>query len=118
MGIEVAHTQMVSELAKPGDQILETLTPGKTHLLHMAAGAAGEAGELLGAIKGHTIYNKPLDRENVIEELGDLEFYMQGLRQALGISRQETLVHNIAKLGVRYPDGYSDQAAQTRADKA
>ena len=64
------------------------------------------------------IYGKPLDRENVIEELGDLEFYMEGLRQGLGITREETLQANVAKLGARYAAGkYSDKAAIARADK-
>ena len=85
----------------------------------MMMGISGEAGELLDAIKKHVIYQKPLDRENAIEELGDIEFYLEGLRQGLGISRQETLDANIKKLSVRYAGlQYSDTAAQTRADKA
>jgi len=71
----------------------------------------------LDAIKKSAIYKKTLDRPNVIEELGDLEFYMQGLRSALGITREDTLRHNISKLTKRYGDKYSNQAAQARADK-
>lgn len=108
---------MVSALAKPGDAIIESLTPGKAHQLHMAVGISGEAGELLDAIKKCVIYNKPLDLENVIEELGDLEFYMEGLRQGLGITRAQTIRANVQKLGQRYSQGYSDKAAQERADK-
>ena len=51
----------------------------------MVVGVSGEAGELLDAVKKAVIYRKPLDLENVIEELGDLEFYMEGLRQGLEI---------------------------------
>jgi NTP pyrophosphatase (non-canonical NTP hydrolase) len=114
---QINHSEMVTALAKPGDAIISSLTPEKAHALHMAVGISGESGELLDAIKKHVIYNKPLDRENVIEELGDLEFYMEGLRQGFGISREETITANIEKLGVRYKDGYSDKAAQVRADK-
>ena len=110
--------EMVSGLAKPGEAIIASLTPDKAHILHMAVGVAGEAGELLDAVKKHVIYNKDIDRKNVVEELGDLEFYMEGLRQRLGISRQETIIANINKLGERYKGlKYSDQAAQDRADK-
>lgn len=109
---------LVSRLAKPGGDILDSLTPQNCHMLHMAVGIAGEAGELLDAIKKAVIYCKPLDKENVIEELGDLEFYMEGLRQAVGVYRSEVIEHNVSKLTVRYKDGYSDEAAQTRADKA
>lgn len=108
---------MVSALVKPGQQIIDSLTPEKADLWHMATGVAGEAGELLDAIKKHVVYNKELDRENVIEELGDLEFYMEKLRQNLGITREETITATIDKLSKRYANGYSDQAAQARADK-
>jgi NTP pyrophosphatase (non-canonical NTP hydrolase) len=83
----------------------------------MAMGVSGEAGELLDAIKKSAIYRKPLDIANVIEELGDLEFYMEGIRQSLGITRRECLDANIAKLICRYGDHYSDEAANARADK-
>ena len=114
----IVHADMVAKLVKPGAAILSTMTSEKANLWHMATGVAGEGGELLDAIKKHAIYNKPLDVENVIEELGDLEFYMAGLRQALGISRQQTLEANVAKLRVRYEGlNYSDAAAINRADK-
>lgn len=113
------HADLVRALKKPGADILAQMTAEKADLDHMAMGIAGEAGELVDAIKRFTVYSKPLDRENVIEELGDLEFFMEGLRQNLGITRDETLAHNTAKLMVRYSSGsYSDQQAQGRADKA
>ncbi len=87
-------------------------------LMHAAVGIAGEAGELLDAVKKQWVYNKPLDMVNMVEELGDLEFYMEALRQNLGLSREVILLQNIEKLKHRYPDGYSDAAAQARADKA
>lgn len=115
----IQHPDMVRGLVKPGAEIIRSLTPEAAHTLHMTIGVAGEAGELLDSIKKHVIYNKPLDRANVVEELGDLEFYMEGLRQGLGITREETIAGNISKLGARYKGfQYSDAAAQARADKA
>lgn len=115
----IKHNEMVKALAKSGQLIIDELTPEKAHQLHMAVGISGEAGELIDAVKKSAIYNKPLDRENVIEELGDIEFYMEGLRQSLNITREETIYANIAKLGKRYAGGkYSNDAAQQRADKA
>lgn len=110
---------MVAVLAKDGALIIAEMTPENMHLLHMAVGISGEGGELLDAVKKAAIYNKPIDRANVIEELGDLEFYMEGLRAKMGITREETLQANIAKLGKRYEGfQYSNAAAQGRADKA
>jgi NTP pyrophosphatase (non-canonical NTP hydrolase) len=84
----------------------------------MIMGVSGETGELLDAIKKHVIYRKPLDMPNIIEELGDIEFYMEGLRQQLGVTREQCLQHNIAKLTKRYESGsFSNASAIGRADK-
>lgn len=114
----ISYEEMVGTLTKPGNQILEEITAHDCNLVHMAMGISGEAGELLDAIKKHVIYRKPLDRYNVLEELGDIEFFLEGLRQALNISREETLQLNMEKLGTRYKDfQYSNEQAVTRADK-
>lgn len=116
--MNISHSDMVTTLAKSGEAIVSELNAEQAHLLHMAVGISGESGELLDAVKKSAIYQKPIDRENVIEELGDLEFYMEGLRQGLGITREECLQGNIAKLSKRYNGlKYSNQAAQDRADK-
>jgi NTP pyrophosphatase (non-canonical NTP hydrolase) len=109
---------MVKSLAKDGSIIASELTGEDAHLMHMAIGVCGEAGELLDAIKKRVIYRKPLDLDNVREELGDIEFYLEGIRQGLGFTREECLDANIQKLRKRYEGlKYSDSAAQQRADK-
>jgi NTP pyrophosphatase (non-canonical NTP hydrolase) len=113
------HQEMVRCLMKPGETILLTVSPQKADLWHATTGVSTEAGELLDAVKKHTVYNKPIDRENIIEELGDLEFYVEAVRKNLNITREETLKHNMNKLAVRYQNyKYTDQAAIDRADKA
>ena len=116
------HSQMVTELTKPGQDILDTLTAEKVNLWHMATLIAGEAGELLDAIKKHVVYNKELDLPNVKEEMGDLEFGLEGARQALQLARTNILIGNREKLltgkKARYKEGrYTDEQAQIRADK-
>ena len=86
-------------------------------MLHMAVGISGEAGELLDAIKKVWVYNKTLDIENVREELGDLLFYIQGMANLIGTDLEELIKGNVEKLKKRYPTGYTDAAAQARADK-
>ena len=116
--MSVSYSEMVAALVKPGVDIIREATPEKFNLLHMAIGISGEAGELLDAVKKAVIYNKQLDMDNMIEELGDLEFYMEGVRQAIGVSRDKCLEANTKKLMIRYNGKYSNQAAQNRADKA
>jgi NTP pyrophosphatase (non-canonical NTP hydrolase) len=116
----ITHAELVAALVKPGEQIKAEVTADELHLLHMLLGICGEAGELLDALKKTIIYRKPLDKENVTEELGDLEFYLEGARSSplINVKREETLKHNIAKLSKRYESlRYSDDAARERADK-
>lgn len=86
-------------------------------MVHAAMGISGEAGELIDAIKKTWIYGKPLDRENVLEESGDLLFYLQALLTECGFTIDEAMTANVGKLRKRYPQGYTDAAAIARADK-
>ena len=45
------HSEMVKALAKNGETIAAEIDGADAHLLHMAVGVSGEAGELLDAIK-------------------------------------------------------------------
>ena len=115
----MTHAELVRNLTKPGKEIASQMDENRAQFMHMAIGVAGEAGELLDAMKRVVIYNKFIDLDNVIEELGDMEFYLEGLRQGLGISRELVLEANIAKLQKRYASGtYTDKAAQDREDKS
>jgi NTP pyrophosphatase (non-canonical NTP hydrolase) len=113
----MTHAGLVAALAKSGEAIAASMTASDAHLMHMAIGISGEAGELLDAVKKAVIYQKDLDMVNVEEELGDIEFYLEGIRQGLGITRQQCIDANIVKLTKRYGTVYSDRAAQERADK-
>ncbi len=117
--MSVIHGNMVRELLKPGEDIRGEMTARKANLLHMIIGISGEAGEILDCVKKYAIYNKPeIDMEHLIEELGDMEFFLEGLRQELNLTRAQILGRNVAKLRLRYPDGHfdNDQAIE-RADK-
>lgn len=83
-------------------------------MLHGAIGVATEAGELLDALKRSVYYGQPLDRTNLIEELGDLEWYMAVLRKALDVSQEEVQRINIEKLRARYPEKFTDTHALHR----
>ena len=113
---EESHAQMVRELMKPGEDIMATLTPQKLELLHAAVGVVGEAAELLELVKKHVFNGHPLDMGKVVLEGGDIEFYLEALRQVIQIGRDLMLNANETKLRKRYPKGYSDAAAINRVD--
>jgi len=81
---------------------------------HAAMGIATESGELMDAIKKAKIYGRDLDKTNLIEELGDLMWYIAILTDDLGTSFEEVWDKNIKKLKARYPEKYTDEKAHNR----
>jgi NTP pyrophosphatase (non-canonical NTP hydrolase) len=96
---------------------IRTASP-RDPLTHTALGLTGEAGEYADAVKKHLIYGKPLDTENLKEELGDILWYVALAAQILGTTMSDLAAANIAKLKLRYPEKYTDEQAALRLDKA
>ena len=111
------HREFVRKLCKAGSVIAEELTPDNCHRLHMAIGISGEAGELLDAVKKSTIYRKQLDIANIVEECGDLLFYIAGMLDSIGVDIESAMSANVSKLSIRYGKSYSDKSAVERLDK-
>lgn len=82
------HAAMVDSLCKPGHSIIYDLTAIKAERLHMAVGLSGEVGELAAAYVDASINDK-MDSVNLQEELGDIEFYLEGLHQVYGIETMQ-----------------------------
>lgn len=89
-----------------------------TDLLHGVIGIVTEAGELLDALKKQHFYGRELNRTNVIEELGDLEFYLSLCRNTLGVSRKEVIEANVRKLELRYKERFTREESENRDLKA
>jgi NTP pyrophosphatase (non-canonical NTP hydrolase) len=71
-------------------------------LLDAAAGIAEEAGEVLAHVRKHLYQEKPLDREKLAEELGDVLWCLASVSTALGLSLHDTAADNVAKVATRY----------------
>lgn len=87
-------------------------------LNHAALGLAGEAGEFADCIKRHTIYGKPLDKINAVEEIGDLLWFCALACETLGVTMSQAADQNLYKLSLRYPNMYTDELAAQRLDKS
>jgi len=87
------------------------VTPRIEHAIY---GVVTEAGELMGAIKKAKIYGQDLDRVNLIEEMGDLMWYLALLSDDLGVDFEDLWKENIEKLEARYPEKYTDELAINR----
>ena len=58
--------------------------PPQQHAEHMAMGILGELGEIVDAVKKHYVYGRPLDKVNLMEEVGDIFWYLAGLVHVFG----------------------------------
>jgi NTP pyrophosphatase (non-canonical NTP hydrolase) len=81
-------------------------------------GLAGESGEFVDLMKKHFGHGKPLDRDQVKKELGDVLWYVANLARSFGYTLSNVAQGNIDKLKVRYPDGFTVEASQAKADEA
>lgn len=83
-------------------------------LLHGVMGISTEAGEIMDNLKKCLFYGKPIDRVNLIEELGDLMWYIAIMCDSIDIELETVMNHNIAKLRKRYPEKFSEDKALNR----
>lgn len=76
-----SHTQMVTDLKKPGSEILADLTPELASAAHMLTGIYDEHLELIAEL----MHTEPTIEtlNNIKLEAGDLVFYLDGLLQDL-----------------------------------
>ncbi len=82
-----------------------------------AFGLAGEAGEVVDRIKkylyqGHTENIKA----DLVEELGDVLWYLTDICTLFDIELSQVAAFNIAKLLDRYPTGFDEAASRARVD--
>lgn len=75
--------------------------------LNGALGLAGETGEVVDHIKKYFFQGHTLDKCLLIEELGDLCWYIATLAHALEVDLETIMVRNIEKLKKRYPNGFT-----------
>ena len=73
--------------------------PHDEALMYAALGLGGETGEVLEPIKKsvRTTDPTPLDRDNMVSELGDVMFYAGAIANLLGITLSEIVEANVAK---------------------
>ena len=83
-------------------------------LINGVMGLCGEAGEAIDIVKKHLAHGHPLDREHLIEELGDIAWYIAETATALGVELDDVFAGNIAKLKARYPEGFDKERSMQR----
>jgi len=94
--------------------IRERFSERVIRLLHASTGLNTEAGEFADAMKKHIFYGTPLDDINLIEELGDILWYIHLAADELNVSIEEIMDVNNKKLTARYGTVFSKEKATER----
>ena len=82
----------------------------REHALH---GIAAECGEIHGLYQ-KTYQGHELSKERVMDEAGDLLWFVMELCYAEHIDPEAMLEYNVDKLVKRYPDGFSTERSVNR----
>lgn len=77
-------------------------------------GLNGEAGECADIMKKHFFQGHEFEEKDMIEELGDVAWYLAKCATALGIDLEDIFRANIQKLEGRYPDGFDSERSVNR----
>jgi NTP pyrophosphatase (non-canonical NTP hydrolase) len=83
-------------------------------LLHVAFGLVTEAGEFADTIKKYIFYGKKIDRTNMVEEIGDLLYYIAIFCDIFETDFEKIMELNNKKLQSRYGEKFSREKALNR----
>lgn len=98
----------------------EQLSRVNLRILHALMGLQTETGELTDAVKRHIFYGAELDKVNLVEEIGDVFWYIAILLDELKVdvgdkaSFEHAMKVNIEKLRARYPNKFTEYDAVNR----
>lgn len=104
----------MQDYQKAAERTAVTDMDNKTMHLAWSLAIAGEAGELANQTKKVFIHGHPYEKEKLIEELGDILWYIAVYAQGIGSNLEEVATENIKKLDKRYPNGFSTSESINR----
>lgn len=85
-----------------------------TDMLHGILGIATEASELTEALEHSLLTGDELDTGKVVDECGDLLWYMAMVLRVVGKDFDEVMERNINKLKLRFPDKFTTELANSK----
>ena len=84
------------------------------HLFNGILGLAGESGECADLMKKHYYQDGRVIYVDMIDELGDVLWYVAEAASALDVTLESIAQHNIDKLKKRYPHGFNAERSLHR----
>ena len=77
-------------------------------------GLAGEAGEACDWLKKYRGQGHPFNKNEIINELGDILYYVFYVANTLGVDVEYILEENMLKRQKRYPEGFDPDRSINR----
>ena len=85
-------------------------------ILLAVMGLGGEAGEVVDYYKKVLFHGHELDRDKLIDETGDVLWYVAAMATALDVTLEEIAEYNIKKLRKRYPENFTSELSINRSE--
>jgi NTP pyrophosphatase (non-canonical NTP hydrolase) len=89
-------------------------TSTKDMLTNGVMGLTGESGEVADMVKKYMFQGHPLSEDDLIEELGDVCYYIALIAEAVGSNINEVIRKNTIKRQDRYPLGFDAERSKNR----
>jgi NTP pyrophosphatase (non-canonical NTP hydrolase) len=96
----------VSNLATYREDIQFSRNAECKSTLNAALGLAGESGEVCELIKKERFQGRAYDPAKMLEELGDVLWYLDCMAEVHGFTLDDVAAVNVDKLRKRYPAGF------------
>lgn len=84
----------------------QSLAGNEQVLTQCALGLASETGEVLNQIQKYTFSHAPLEKSDLIKEMGDVLWYLSQIAEWANIPFEEVAKTNISMLQERYPERF------------
>lgn len=84
------------------------------HIKNGCYGMCGEAGECIDILKKHEFQGHVLEYDKLLDELGDVLWYIAETASGLDVTLENIALHNIEKLKKRYPNGFEAERSVNR----
>lgn len=94
-----------------------SLSDEQKMLVWCLLGFLGEVCEIAALIENAVFIEHGMpDKDKLLKELGDADWYSAGICTKAGIKKSDVLSANIAKLLARFPNGFNSEDSQKRVD--
>lgn len=91
-----------------------SFTPQQMDILHGVLGVFSEGAEILEALMKCVSSESDLDKVNIVEEVGDVAWYLALMLRAVDGTFNMAMEKNINKLKIRFPNEFSTKDALER----